>query len=329
MATVVTSGLHSTTDIKQALAEQYDETVSGKRTTRTSIADLIVICASNAIADEATEAIATLPRNRPSRALVCVSNASTERIDAETSVYCAVPPDGTGPSLVCSELVRIAAPESGEALASVITSLLLPDLPVYVVWLGEPCFDSVLARRLRSVASRLVVDSRRWPDALRLALPLLQPTGTPTDVVVTDLAWTETGGFREAIARVFDHPSHGRLLRRLERITISHEEGADTQARLIAGWLASCTGTRPKIVLTDVDVGDGPGAVERVQLVCAGEYFSIERDRSGGASTESPCLPGQRFRLDEPTLADLIASELEILIQDTAFERAALAASAL
>ncbi len=325
----MSAGLHSTTDIRHALAEQYDETTSGRRTVRTSIADLIVLAASAEVADEAAAAISSLPRNSPSRALVCFSDPGASRIDAETSVFCAVPPDGSGPSLVCSELVRIAAPEGGEALSSVILSLLLPNLPVYLVWLDEPAFESTLGRRLRTVASRLVLDSRRWPAGLPAAMPLHRPTGGPMDVVVTDLAWTETQGLREAIARLFDHPEHTPLLAKLERVTISHQPDGASQAKLLAGWLTSRTKARPRILLTDVDVADGPGVIERVELVCAGERFCVERDPSGGAVTESPGLPAQRFTLPEPTLAELFASELELLQADLAFEDAARAASSL
>lgn len=325
----MTAGLHSTTEIRRALAEQYDETTSGHRTIRTSIADLIVVAGSDEIAVEVATAIANLPRNRPSRALVCVSQPGADRITAETSVFCAVPPDGSGPALVCSELVRIDAPEGGEALASVVTSLLLPDLPVYVVWLSDAPFDSVLGRRLRGMASRLVIDSRRWPEMLTDVLPLLRRTGRPTDVVVSDLAWTETHGIREAVARIFDHPFHTPLLARLERVTISHQPNGTSQAKLVAGWLSSRTRANPRILLTDVDVVDGPGVIERIELVCAGQRFCIERDPSGGAVAESPGLPGQRFRLDEPTLADLLAAELELLQADFAFEDAARVAAGL
>lgn len=325
----MTAELHSTTDIRRALAEQYDETTSGRRTVRTSIADLIVVAGSDEIADQVANAIASLPRNRPSRALVCVTRAGAEQIDAETSVFCAVPPDGTGPSLVCSELIRIDAPEGGEALASVITSLLLPDLPVYLVWLEDGRLDSTLARRLRSVATRLVIDSRRWPEALATVVPLLQHRGRSTDVVVTDLAWSETQGMREAIARLFDHPAHTALLAHLERVTISHQPDGESQAKLLAGWLSSRTKARPRILLTDVDAPDGPGVIERVELVCSGQRFCVERDPSGGARAQSPGLPDQRFRLEEPSLADLIAAELELLQADMAFEDAARAAVAL
>ncbi len=71
-----------------------------------------------------------------------------------------------GKAIVCSELVRLDGPASGDALASMAASLLLPDLPVFLVWNAEPDFERPVFRALRSLTTRLVTDSTRFPATL-------------------------------------------------------------------------------------------------------------------------------------------------------------------
>jgi glucose-6-phosphate dehydrogenase assembly protein OpcA len=71
-------------------------------------------------------------------------------------------------------------------------SLLLPDLPVFLLWNAEPEFERPVFRALRSLATRLVTDSTRFPATLdRLGAVIAQDRE-----VVTDLAWTKITGWR-------------------------------------------------------------------------------------------------------------------------------------
>ncbi len=59
-----------------------------------------------------------------------------------------------GKAIVCSEVVRLDGPTAGDGLASMAASLLLPDLPVFLMWVAPPDFERPVFRALRTLATR-------------------------------------------------------------------------------------------------------------------------------------------------------------------------------
>jgi len=286
---------------------------------RTYIVNLIAFAGSAEIAAETAQAIANSHHHRPSRALVTRAVRGTERVAAEASVFCAQPPEGPGPVLVCSELVRLEGPDDTDALANMVASLLLPDLPAFLVWLAPPAFDTPIFRRLSALATRIVTDSTRFPETLD-RLPSL---ASNADRVVTDLAWTKITGWREVVAALFDPPAHAAMLQSLKKISIQHVAGSDAQARLLAGWLSSCTGTKPTVALKALERKDmRAGSLIAVELQCGEERFAVERPEAGVAVTTSPQMPTGRLALRVPPFEELLGEELEFLAHDHAFDEA-------
>ena len=67
-----------------------------------------------------------------------------------------------------------------QALASIVTPLLVTDLPVFLRWRGELPFGAPELEQMVEVCDRLVVDSREWKDpagAYRELEPLFEQTG--------------------------------------------------------------------------------------------------------------------------------------------------------
>lgn len=245
--------------------------------------------------------------------------AETDEVRAEESVFCALPPDGSGNVLVCSEVVRLHGPPDTGALAAMTRSLLLPDLPLFVLWLDEPRFDGPIARGLLPEASRVVVDSTRFEGTIE-ALARLIGDDPPS---VSDLSWTKITGWREVVARLFDPPDHHALLPRIERIRIEHVEGSASQARLLGGWLvarAAHGAAVETIAVTRADMRTG--SLVSVRLTAGDVELAVERPEEGVAVLTSPGLPQQRLALRVPPFAKLLGDELEVLARDRVLESA-------
>jgi glucose-6-phosphate dehydrogenase assembly protein OpcA len=310
----------SVAEIERRLTELRHEAAGEHPGTRTNVVELVVWCGAAAVADEAAAAISGLSTNRPSRAIV-LQPADAAEVRSEESVFCALPPDGSGPGggLVCSEVVRLHGPGDTGALPSMTRSLLLPDLPLFVLWLDEPSFDGPIARGLLPSASRLVVDSTRFEGTIE-ALARTIGDDPPS---VSDLSWTKITGWREVVARLFDPPDHHALLPRLERIRIEHVEGSASQARLLGGWLVARAAHGAAVETIAVPREDmKAGSLVSVRLTAGDVELAVERPDEGVAVLTSPGLPQQRLALRVPPFAKLLGDELEVLARDRVLEAA-------
>jgi glucose-6-phosphate dehydrogenase assembly protein OpcA len=305
--------------IERRLTDLRHEAAGEHPGSRTNVVALVVWCGTRELADEAAEAISNLSHNRPSRAIVLEPDPAAADVRSDEAVFCALPPDRARNVLVCSEVVRLRGPGRAGALAAMTRSLLLPDLPLVVLWLDEPDWEHEDARGLLASATRLVVDSQRDPRALD-ALPRLVGAETP---YICDLAWTKITGWREVVAQLFDPPSHLALLPRLERIVVRYAEGSPSQARLMAGWLHSRGARSARLELDPVTRDDmRGGSLVGVELAVDDFVLSVERPEEGVAVTHSPGLRDQRLSLRVPPFAALLGDELEFLPRDRVFEAA-------
>jgi glucose-6-phosphate dehydrogenase assembly protein OpcA len=310
-------------EIERELARSRREAASAG--VRTHVVDLIAYADQATLAAELADAIAQLEVNRPSRALIAQGSPRARHVTADTAVFCGR--SAATSAVICLELVRLRGPSTSDALPSLIASLTVPDLPVFVFWLAplDPTRD--VFRALRRVATRLVTDSVREPETLDRLLPLLDEDTE----VVTDLAWTKITGWREVVASIFDDAAFHQSPRRLSQVAIRYVTGSDTQARLMAGWLAARTATQPRVVLEPVAVADmRAGSLVAVELDCGREHFAVERPQEGVAVIHAPRRSARKIALRVPAFPRLIGEELEFLTRDFAFQdalRAAVAAS--
>jgi glucose-6-phosphate dehydrogenase assembly protein OpcA len=283
---------------------------------RTHILDLVVFCDTRAAADEVAEVVANLPYNRPSRAIVALAEGGERPVEFEARVFCSP----TGGLHVCSELVLLSAGDGGAALPSLIAGLLLPDLPVFLLWRARPKFQHGMIDLLWPLVTRVVCDSTLQSSTLE-ALPVLLERTPGRDI--TDLSWTKITGWRELVARAFDTPDNADQLHRLRRIEIRHVGASEAQARLLAGWLISRTGTHPEVVLVPESRTDmKSGSLSCVRLHCGDEEYLIERIDEGIARIDAPRIATQNQRLRVPHLEELIAQELEVFQADEVYEQA-------
>jgi glucose-6-phosphate dehydrogenase assembly protein OpcA len=303
-----------------AVEERLAELRGGERgQARTQLLDLVVLTDDPREADRMARLLEVLPGNRPSRAIIALATSTPQQLDASAEIVATAPPSGDGAELRC-ELVRLAAGDEGAALPSLIASLLLPDLPVFMLLRLDPERWEPLVTACWSFATRVVVDSTGERSGLH-SLPGLLAREPKRSV--TDLSWTKLTGWRELVARLFDPPRATRALARLDRIELTHAGRSRAQARLLAAWILSRTGRHPSVELTSERRRDmRSGSLISVVATCRKERYDVVRLAEGVAEVRSPYLEPQRARLWVPHLPALIAEELGIYERDEAFEAA-------
>jgi glucose-6-phosphate dehydrogenase assembly protein OpcA len=129
---------------------------------------------------------------------------------------------------VISEVIQVRL--RGKAAhhpGSVVTPLLVSDLPVFCRWRGEPHWGRGELEEILDVTDRLVVDSSEWrnvPAAYAKLVSLFDRAA------VSDIAFSRTLPWRQGLAELW--PGIGAI----ERLRV---EGPRADAELIAGWLRS------------------------------------------------------------------------------------------
>ena len=120
-----------------AVEERLAELRGGERgEARTQLLDLVVLADDPREAERMARLLEQLPGNRPSRAIIALAAHGARELDAAAEVVTTPSPSGDG-ELRC-ELVHLAAGDEGAALPSLIASLLLPDLPVFLLLRLDP-----------------------------------------------------------------------------------------------------------------------------------------------------------------------------------------------
>ena len=178
----------------------------------------------------AEEVLAGLAERHPSRAIVLVPDADADDgLDAELTIRCR-PFPGAEKRKLCYETMRLRLRgRRVQAPASIAEPLLIPDLPVFLRWRGEPPIGAVEFEQLVGVADRLVVDSEEWrdlPEAFARFAPVFDQAR------VSDLAWSRTLPWRAALAGLW--PDIGRL----EQLSVTGPLAAGTPARRLAAVAA-------------------------------------------------------------------------------------------
>jgi glucose-6-phosphate dehydrogenase assembly protein OpcA len=302
-----------------AVEERLAELRGGERgEARTQLLDLVVLTDEPREAERMARLLEELPGNRPSRAIIALAASGKRKLDASAEVVTTKSPSGDG-ELRC-ELVHLAVGGEGAALPSLIASLLLPDLPVFLLLRLDPERWEPLVKACWSFATRVVVDSTGERSGLHSLPGLLarQP-----QLSVTDLSWSKLTGWRELVARLFDPPKATRALARLDRIEITHAGRTQAQARLLAAWVLSRTGRHPSVELTSEARRDmRSGSLISVRLTCGKERYEVVRLAEGVADVRTPHLDPQQARLWVPHLPALVAEELGIFERDASFEAA-------
>jgi glucose-6-phosphate dehydrogenase assembly protein OpcA len=234
--------------------------------------------------EAALQTLAGLSERHPSRTIVLLPRPddAEDRLTGEVDLRCFV--RGGQEKEVCSEVIvlRLCGARAS-APASVVTPLLVSDLPVFLRWRGPLPFGSPELESLVGVADRLVVDSREWPD-VRTAFRELPAVFER--IAVSDIAWARTERWRRATAALWPEIAEA------SRVRVA---GPEPDALLLAAWLRARLGR-------SVELAHEP----------AGEIELVEVEgRAAVPAREEP-----------KTSSDLLSDQLEEFGRDRIYEEA-------
>jgi len=279
-----------------------------------------------------------------------------EGVTAQVSAYCPINKRSRN-SLVCGEYIMLKGTESAlERVATMVSSLVMGELPSILWWKATPSTDQDLFDRLSKTCTAVAVDSSYFMtdpegDLLKVA-HLIQ-----SQVQVSDLNWRRLAAWQELTAEAFDAPERRAAIREVDRVVIDYEKGNSTQALMFLGWLASRLGWEPvsrskeddiyqlqRIHLTAADgreieaelaaiptgdTGEVTGDLVSLKLtstnldadcctvLCSETTGCMRMEAGGGAQT---CRINQVTPLDDQKAETLLGEQLQRLGQDVLFE---------
>jgi glucose-6-phosphate dehydrogenase assembly protein OpcA len=272
---------------------------------RATTLNLMVYAPDPDSVSQAERALNRIGGGRPLRALVLTPGKG--KATARVSSSCWL---GSTGQEVCSEQVVIEADPA--ALPSSAVPVLVPDLPVFLLWLGPVEDVRALLEELSELATRLIVDSDQCGIGCAESVRGLTPS-------LTDLAWTRLAPWREALAALGDSPGG---LRAYQRAHMLEVRGPANEAALLAGWLRSRLGRQ-----IGLDHSGRTRHLERVAVAGRAAWLSVERTgRTGVGRAVGPDGLEHPVVLPRREWAWLVAAELDRLGSDPVFE-AALAAA--
>ena len=232
----------------------------------------------------ATETLAGLAERHPSRTILLFPRPDEGRdeLDAEVDLRCFL--RGGEEREVCSEVISIRlCGRRAAAPASVVEPLLVSDLPVFLRWRGDLPSGAPELEQLVGVADRLIVDSSEWPDAERgyERLPELFDR-----IVVSDIAWSRTRLWREAVAALWPQVADASSL---------HVAGPRAEALVLGRWLSAR-------LARDIELEHEPAG--EIELVDVDGYQAVPA------------------RFERSSSSDLLSDQLEIFDRDRVYEEA-------
>ena len=337
------SGLHA---VNRVLGEMHHEMlraggVEGSAV-RLSVLNLVAACVDVPSADLASQAVGRLGAHHPARAVIIVAVPDgPNQIEADLSLQCSAVDSGQ----VCAEVVRLTV--SGEAayhLASVVTPLLVPDIPVFLWLVGSPPLQQAFGQDAVAICERLIIDSGEYDDHAGTLQTLADELDVVGDAIsLADIAWERSRTWRQVIAQSFDGEEVRRFARGIERVDVECSgDRISAQTWLLAGWLSSRLDwqgatRRPRVVpaarpADDVDEHD----LLRVSIRCSsgGHRCDVTLERRGSALLSVIDVDGgiraeRAVPVTDVDTVDLVGGLLEDSTEDPVYRSALRSAAAL
>jgi glucose-6-phosphate dehydrogenase assembly protein OpcA len=327
---------------------------------RTSVFNLVVFTTDVNLANRISDDLAHLGQRNPSRAIILICNRLHPRtaINVSANIYCQGATTSGAP--LCHEQIVVRARgRAADHLGSVVIPLLLPELPTYLWWPGQPPFGHRTFHRLLNVTDQLVVDSAQFSSPgdgfANLARLCTGHQG------VNDFNWRRLTPWREVIAQFFDGAAWTPYVTGIRSVKLVFGSGesdffrATAGTLLLLGWIGTHLGWEPETTLDGLATHDvslsviqgerlipieirfrdrGAGGVGRllgVELVSQPKElpparFSIEREADMGHARISMRIhEGTELTrvvpLEVETDMELLADELEMTGHDRLYEK--------
>ncbi len=329
---------------------------------RASLFNLIVYAENEEAAREAGKALAAMPRRHPSRSVIVTGRGGDgeSEIRALLSVHCHRPP-GLERQVCCEEIRLTVSGRAAEHLHGVVMPLLVPDLPVFLWWMGDLPEDQHTLEELTETADRLIVDSAQSTEPSRQLRALEALCRDRDFCAIGDLNWVRLEPWRRLLMQQQGVMDLRRCLERFSSLEIVLADGAagmasgPAQLCLLLGWLSARFGWLDSPPLQSPSDPDGVFSIltdggeaaakvrrdERYTDLPSGSLVSLRLSGEGqeGCGAISIALTDDlqhlkvhieevqatiegNIRVDNRDQGRMLAAELDLLGRDEEFEEA-------
>lgn len=311
----------------------------GSSTETVSTLNLVAIYFNNAQYEKSRDALEAAGILHPCRLVVLIADETQpqESLTARVSVV------RQAGAVNLERIVLTATGRAARHLESAMMGLLLPELPMVVVWGGRPQGD--LLQRAVESADRIIIDSGARPPTYLAETAKYLGRGAP----IGDLAWARIFPWQGIAAEVLDLPNLREHRGNITKARVVCAGAVGAEGLLLLGWMQS----RIKRLQVDIRAEGEPdedepasktsgiaraapvsvGHVKLFEFEAAPATFTFRREKSILVAQVKGDDDGEvvhRTRLPPETPGRLLALELKLLSgQDELYATSAQAAAKL
>ena len=233
-------------EVAQHLRELRAAVGDEPSTTLTSVLNLIAWAPDQAAAGDIEAVADALREHQPSRAIIIVPAAGSDRIDARVEVTSGVAP-GSGRTLLFEQIILTLHGAIAAHAGSAVITLLRSELPTFLWWPTAPEPSSPTFLQLVRIADRVVTETGRKLRG-REALSRLAAVAADSTAPVTDLAWAILTPWRQVLATSIRGKALAAVRAGPASVRITCPAGEPTlEALLLGGWLADVLGDHVRV----------------------------------------------------------------------------------
>lgn len=215
---------------------------------RANTLNLIAVAENEDNARLITESVSQLRDFLPSRTVIFLTDESAARTHTWHIVVQlneAYHVSSDAPALRFETITISADPKVAGHLASLVSPLLMSELPTFLWWPSGDFSSSPVFEDLVEIVDRLIVDSAQLGNDAETVAQLRTLLDDEDDPWVGDFTWVRLQPWCNLIAQFFDPPEMQRHLKAVTQVNIAYAETREDRgsgfaaALLMIGWLAS------------------------------------------------------------------------------------------
>lgn len=223
---------------------------SSQEQMRANTLNLVAVAPTLDIAEMILSTVSQLKDFLPTRTIIVITDPTLTRpkswhIDLQINETAS---KDDSPGILFETITFWTDQSSAGVLSSVISPLLISELPTFLWWPSGEFRDNAIFEDLALIADRLVFDSARLGNDAHAVADYRTLIDEPTDPTVGDFTWLRLAPWRQLVAQFFDPQDTQKSLEFIDSLSISYaQERKDrgsgfAAALLICGWIGSRLG---------------------------------------------------------------------------------------
>ncbi len=220
------------------------ESLSKEDTNKANLFTLIVYSERNNRLNFVRDTIQNLIEKFPCRIIFITYEPESKESYLKTAVSILSPP-GDQKEVACDSIDIGVGKDDIEKVRYVVLPLLIPDLPVHLLWCEDPCKETKLLFHLKELASKIIFDSETSSDIFAFSKFVLKNFKCKENCLV-DLNWLKTEDLRDILSSEFYESEKLKILENASSITlnVNQKDNPLIKKFLIQGyylifWIAS------------------------------------------------------------------------------------------